>query len=844
MRNATRSGILVALVLVLVGAGIVGCTQWGLLPNNEQQVDKQIESTIPNQDVSRAVPAVNQSVATACGLSTLTGDDRTAAIQEALDNPKVQNIQQELASRGYNINQNDALAFSIDGEKLVWLPARLGTGIVYETYLGSASAVGAIQDGKKVTNIRADRGVRHMMTFDPKTQDKIFKQARKNKQLKTFEKVLKGQNQRIDWSQSVLFIDMDNGTTTIGLAIRETNSAKPAWFGYRINAELKGHKLDVQKISADSCKATSSTNKHASLEPMSEFSQIRIAVPSLYEIGEGGTVTSGGGTTCYSGSSTACWGTSAAMWRIEYDAKWSSGSIINDFLTGYNTSLQNSNNFAGAIGYSPSFRNNQPIGSVTEYDPTENPCFLLLGGFENLSRNEFDGLAQSIDNGSSCALFHTVKLPYVSVDKSSALTILQGLGSTTISQWLVTLANAIIAGNFDTTYDALLQNSQFLNFRQAILYSLQQSSSTLDQAKWIIQRFAVIVSGSNQMQLAAQDITRVPEFIVILANHTDKLKDIYTAFYTAKPETGKTPQASVAAAIGRFETALTAAQNRIQALGGTTGIPLLGQSSPIDKTRMHDLVSSIISKIHEQWKGGGTYSTDFATSLINQIVDVLNFLGETTIDLRRAREIIASVLGVKTFMEFTGPNSVFGDFQLVAFSNQGATFRAVIPGYNSNSAVKVVLRWNDCASCFNDKDNIISQLGTLVKELEGTGGIIGYMFTQPGATAQIEEILVAARNSTTGFAWRDVAIIFVWWEGNQLKYECIGLRCSQLSEQQKRAQACMQAGLSPLNCNVKANIPSIPVSVDGATTITHAPAWPTDEMGNVCTPASARAGGC
>ena len=299
-----------ALVLGLVGAVVVGCTQWSSLvpdrvsPNEDTQIaSESVEQLLPELSAPHGENGV-----TSCGLTKLFGAEREAAIQEALSNPKVQNLEQELNSRGFRLNANDSLTYNLDDSTLVYLPAGPGAGIIYESRLGNGFAIAAIQDENRTINIRPDRGVRFIAGFDPKTRDKFFKQIRKNRQVKSLEKNLQAQDQRIDWNQSILFVDTDGGSATIGLAIRETNSNRAAWFGYRVSAKVKGNKLSVQNITADRCAGAASEAANRMIKPaMQENYQI---APELFVNDGGGggstTVTYTGGGACVTGTRTAC----------------------------------------------------------------------------------------------------------------------------------------------------------------------------------------------------------------------------------------------------------------------------------------------------------------------------------------------------------------------------------------------------------------------------------------------------------------------------------------------------------------------------------------------------------
>jgi len=241
-------GLLVVSVLGLLIAWAVGCTQFG----NFKPAD------IPDAETDGAPFAISPtddiSGVSSCGLSYLAGDERAAAIQEALNDPKVQNLKQELTSRGFTVESQYAFAFSMDGEKLVYLPAGETAGIVHNTYLGRGYAVGIVKEGNNTINLKPDRSVRHITGFDVTTRAKVFKSLRGTKQIKALEKNLKKQKQRIDWHRTVLITTTDGGHATIGLAIEATVGPKQAWFGYRVDAMmLKSRKVTVEKISAEAC---------------------------------------------------------------------------------------------------------------------------------------------------------------------------------------------------------------------------------------------------------------------------------------------------------------------------------------------------------------------------------------------------------------------------------------------------------------------------------------------------------------------------------------------------------------------------------------------------------------
>jgi hypothetical protein len=294
MTNAKQQGLLVLAVLVFVGVLAVGCTQLGTWGLKDESSDKTISLTSTEKALPQILPTAGR--AASCGLIQLTGEERETAIQAALADPKVQSLIPELQSRGFTVMPSAALAFGLDGEKLVYLPAGPGAGIVYETYLGKGYAVAAIQEGEKTINLRPDQGVRHITGFDPKTRDKLFKQVRKHKQLKALEKALKSGNQRIDWSESVLFVDTDRGSATIGLAVKETNSAKRAWFGYRVSATLKGRKLAVQSVKAEECRGLAS--QEIGLTTPTSIKSSNQLVPDIEPIGDGVTVTYVNNTVC------------------------------------------------------------------------------------------------------------------------------------------------------------------------------------------------------------------------------------------------------------------------------------------------------------------------------------------------------------------------------------------------------------------------------------------------------------------------------------------------------------------------------------------------------------------
>jgi len=178
MRNATRSGIWVALVLGLVGAVVVGCTQWSNLnPSNPAQ-EQDTEST--STELAEYAPGTGEAAVESCGLVMLTNQEREAAIQEALNNSKVQSLKKELEERGFKLDPADAIAYNFENEKLVWISAGPQAGIIYATYLGQGYATGAIQEKDKTINLQPDRAARHITGFDPKTRATHFKQIRNN----------------------------------------------------------------------------------------------------------------------------------------------------------------------------------------------------------------------------------------------------------------------------------------------------------------------------------------------------------------------------------------------------------------------------------------------------------------------------------------------------------------------------------------------------------------------------------------------------------------------------------------------------------------------------------------
>lgn len=70
-------------------------------------------------------------------------------------------------------------------------------------------------------------------------------------------------------------------------------------------------------------------------------------------------------------------------------------------------------------------------------------------------------------------------------------------------------------------------------------------------------------------------------------------------------------------------------------------------------------------------------------------------------------------------------------------------------------------------------------------------GVVTFAFTNPDA--DVASVLDQLRQDHQNSA---VPIIVAWWENGQVRYECIGLGCSNLSWQEQERIACNQLGLA------------------------------------------------
>jgi hypothetical protein len=116
-------------------------------------------------------------------------------------------------------------------------------------------------------------------------------------------------------------------------------------------------------------------------------------------------------------------------------------------------------------------------------------------------------------------------------------------------------------------------------------------------------------------------------------------------------------------------------------------------------------------------------------------------------------------------------------------------------------SIIAVTRGDNCVDCAVKASEISSWIGRAVelapsvqRDHNADIGVVTFAFTNPNAVVAsvLERLRQDHRNST-------VPIIVSWWENGQVRYECIGLGCSNLSWQEQERIACNQLGL-PAGC--------------------------------------------
>jgi hypothetical protein len=113
-------------------------------------------------------------------------------------------------------------------------------------------------------------------------------------------------------------------------------------------------------------------------------------------------------------------------------------------------------------------------------------------------------------------------------------------------------------------------------------------------------------------------------------------------------------------------------------------------------------------------------------------------------------------------------------------------------------SIVAVARGDHCVNCGTKADEISSWIGRAVElapsvqeDHEADLGVVTFAFTNPNAdvASVLERLRQDHKNSS-------VPIIVVWWENGQVRYECIGQGCSNLSWQEQERIACNQLGLA------------------------------------------------
>jgi len=118
---------------------------------------------------------------------------------------------------------------------------------------------------------------------------------------------------------------------------------------------------------------------------------------------------------------------------------------------------------------------------------------------------------------------------------------------------------------------------------------------------------------------------------------------------------------------------------------------------------------------------------------------------------------------------------------------------------NPGRSIVAVTRGDHCTNCGAKAYEISSWIRRAVeltpsiqreKDIRADLGVVTFAFTNPNADAAsvLERLRQDHKNSS-------VPIIVAWWENGQVRYECIGRGCSNLSWQEQERIACNQLGL-------------------------------------------------
>jgi len=515
-------------------------------------------------------------------------------------------------------------------------------------------------------------------------------------------------------------------------------------------------------------------------------------------------------------------------WKAWYRKQWDKGRVIEDFLQLYN-SLASHEDLWGLVGYQPRHGSRDKV--------------LILGGFRHLTREQLEELWEKAADMPPFLEIGTVQ-GYQPRDLEGAIALLSSLNSEQIEQWLIQLAEAVKAGNFSASYQQLLQYPDFLKFQEAILLALPKLSPE-EHVQRVLEVLARAVAKSSVREMAAR-ISHEPGLMAYLLTVIypilEIVKDRIIEIRKACIDSGEcdpdiTPEDFAADMINRIEwaAATVATVEELHFPGFATG-----GWDPLFRIPRWDIafvnaISYIIFDIHSLWKNEDYYTPRHAMDLLWGLFMTVNWIG--SIDIRKAREAVMTILGVATFLKYgkrwdpigTG---FPGGYWLMSIRPGQATFWGLIPMKDGHRrGMYVELRWNDCINCWREMDLIMDQLLELVAKLEKAGGIIGYMFLNPAA--QPYDILL---QSAYEFEKRNVALIIIWWEGDQMMFTCIGLLCNQMSANQRRAMACMQAGLGPFCDAEEVTIGSGSPSQDSSEGIGLGPAPPPPPPCPTCPP--------
>jgi len=382
---------------------------------------------------------------------------------------------------------------------------------------------------------------------------------------------------------------------------------------------------------------------------------------------------------------------------------------------------------------------------------------MVLGGFGDVTLSQLEAFEAGQVSSEVSIQF---------ADRARAESLLQSLTVDQIQSWLSRLAQAIIEGNFDAVYDQLLSDPSFQKFRDAVMYFLSPSQATTTNAKVAIRVMAGIRTGNG--------ISATSPFPIGL------LGPVFNAFHQLFISIGMSPAAALIAAASatyNFMVYWDGLKLKVAIDFGSSEaakfeLDLIVLVGYILLSKPHPIAGMLLTKLMKQMALtvlNPLLSTHFIKTFVNVAANVIRNYPQLTI--------------VDIFMEIT--------------DKQGRTF--TVPLYlrgpvGSIQDAKIYLTFQPGDALQRYPGVLFQWLEAAVQNLVGCScGIIGmHFYTSPGS--DIQNFI----NGVRYLYWNtDIAIIITWYEGGQLKFTCIGLLCSRLSQQSQQDQACMQVGLPP-----------------------------------------------